>query len=207
MTFGRTAFFILLFGLTSASVILQANAAHAPRKPELTDPSYTSCRMREECLVVRPPCSAPITVNVAHFEEVHRWFEYLRPFHTCADWIPLPDVKTNSCIKNRCTLELTEPKAPEPDNSPQAKDEHYCDKDRDCTVVLGDCCVKNFVNTKNADRLRAEIRDKALLATCFYPDRRHVKNLRCEEHKCTADLEVPLELPDPTHMSKMRCEQ
>ncbi|TAL31160.1 MAG: hypothetical protein EPN97_11275 [Alphaproteobacteria bacterium] len=176
-------------------------------KPNLADPSYTACKTDNECLIVRPACSAPLAVNAHRFKEVDAWFEYMRPFYKCADWLSQLDVKKKACVKNRCTVELAQAVPPEPDNSPQAKDPNYCDTDSECTVVLGDCCVKSFVNTKNAPRMRAEIKAKEHLANCFFPDRRHVQNLRCENHKCTAELEVPSELPDPTHSLKDKCEQ
>ena len=188
---------------------MPALASHRGQQsqPKLADPAYTACKTDKECLVVRPACSAPIAINAGRYEEVNRWFEHIRPLQKCADWLPFIEVKKKACIKNRCALELEAAKPPEPDNSPQAKDPTYCETDSECTVVLGDCCVKNFVNTKNAPRMRAEIKAKEHLANCFYPDRRHVQNLRCESHKCTAELEVPSQLPDPTHSLKDKCEQ
>jgi hypothetical protein len=208
-SFSRAAAVALILFLLMASLPAAA-ARHTPRQPKLADPSYTECKADYDCLIVRPACSAPIVVNGRRYEEVHAWFEYIRPLQKCADWLPNLEVKKKACVRNRCTIEVEQaapPVPPEPDNSPQAKDPHYCDTDKECTVVLGDCCVKNFVNTKNAPRLRAEIKAKEHLANCFFPDRRHVQNLRCENHQCTAELEVPSELPDPTHSLKDKCEQ
>lgn len=201
------AAFIMVLLLATAATSGSAARYTPHRQPKLADPAYTVCKEDYECLVVRPACNAPLAINIRRFEEVRAWFEYIRPLQKCADWLPYMEVKKKACVKNRCTLELEEAKPPEPDNTPQAKDPNYCDKDSECTVVLGDCCVKNFVNTKNAPRLRADIKAKEQLANCFYPDRRHVRNLRCEKHKCTAELEVPSELPDPTHSLKDKCEQ
>jgi hypothetical protein len=200
--FRAAALVLLMILLTAAGAGATRYKPHS--KPDLADPAYTSCRTDDECLIVRPVCSAPLVVNARRFQEVQAWYEYMRPFYKCADWLPPLDVKKKACVRNRCTVELAQA---EPDNSPQAKDPYYCDTDSECTVVLGDCCVKSFVNTKNAPRLRAEIKAKEHLANCFFPDRRHVQNLRCEKHKCTAELEVPSQLPDPTHSLKDKCEQ
>lgn len=176
-------------------------------QPNLSDPAYTACKTDNECMVITPACSAPITVNRRHFTEASIWFRHISQYKDCPTSMELPKVISKQCVKNRCTIETTQPEPPKPDNSKQAKDPHYCDTDDECTVVLGDCCVKNFVNTKNAPEMRAQIKYNERLATCFYPDRRHVKNLRCENHQCTADLEVPSEMRDLTHHSKDACEQ
>lgn len=205
--FSRAAAAVFLVILLTAAMPAIASRPVPQTKPDLSNPVYTACKLDNECIVLRPACSAPIAINALRYEEVSAWFEHLRPLQKCADWVPQLDVKKRACVQNRCTLEFEPAKPPEPDNSPQAKDPHYCEKNSECTVVLGDCCTKSFVNAKNAPRMRAEIKANEHLAKCFYPDRRRVKNLRCEENKCTADLEVPSQLPDPTHRLTSKCEQ
>ena len=199
----RTAFAVL-FCLCAA---IGAARAFNYFQPNMADPIYTQCKTDDECLVIHPACSAPITVNRRHFQVVYTWYRHISQYKNCPEDMDLPKVTKKQCLKNRCTLEMTQPEPPKPDTSKQALDPHYCDTTEECTVVLGDCCVKNFVNTKSAPHMQAEIKAKENLATCFFPDRRHVKNLRCENHLCTAELEVPSELRDLSHRSKDKCEQ
>jgi hypothetical protein len=202
----RFPFWIALFALACIAVPARAYELH---EPHLVDPAYTQCLTDKECAIVEPACSAPITVNQRHFIQVDIWFKHLSRNIQCPSLTSLPKVVKKQCVKHRCTLELSQPEPPKPDapkpappEGAMAKDPHYCDKNEDCTVVLGDCCEKNFVNTVSAPDLQAQITANERLATCFFADHRHVKNLRCENHQCTADLEVPSELPDPTHHSK-----
>jgi hypothetical protein len=210
LTLSRLAFLSLI-----ALCICAATArAYQYPTPLLADPAYTQCHKDTDCKVVHPACSAPITVNRRHFDQVDLWARRTARHQSCPALTALPKVVSNKCVKQRCTLELIQPAPPAPGpavpppavvNKPA--DMHFCEKDADCTVVLGDCCVKNFVNTASAPDLAADIKEHERLATCFFPDRRHVKNLRCENHQCTADLEVPNEMPDPTHSTKDKCEQ
>ena len=201
MTARFRCFFIAAIAL--GAILALAAPARAGGPPLLADPAYTACHTDEECKIIEPPCSAPITVNLRHYAAVDLWFQQNRQKSQCM--INLPRVIKKACVRNRCTLELTQPLPP--DTSKQAQDPHYCDKNEECTVVLGDCCVKNFVNATSAPQMESQIRANERFATCFYPDRRRVKNLRCENHQCTADLEVPSELPDPTHRTKDKCVQ
>jgi hypothetical protein len=182
--------------------------ASAQRGPNLADPVYNVCRSSDDCAIVRPPCGAPLGVNKPHEDEVNGWYNFLRPSTKCADWITLPEAKDVICVKNRCVVELAE-SGSSPDASPYEKDPGYCEKNEDCTTVVlqEDCCVKHFVNTVQAERVRRQLFDKRYERICPSIDRRHVKDLRCENNKCTADLEVPLELPGMLLKLKAKCEQ
>lgn len=197
----RLACLALLCGMLSLKPAL------ADQRPNLADPGYTFCEANTDCKIIHPRCSAPITVNQRHYIETDMWFRHEDQYKSCDDSLALPEVKSNSCVNHRCALELTAPVPQKPDNSKQAKDPTYCDKDDECAVVLGDCCEKRFYNTKNAPRIQADINYHTSPSACFFPDRRHVANLRCEKHKCTADLIVPPELDDPDHNLKGHCEQ
>ena len=185
-----------------------ARAGLSFRHPQLnlSDPVYTVCRATADCTVVNPPCGAPIAVNKVHEDEVNSWYDSLRPSLKCADWIKLPYVKGISCVKNRCAAELTD----EPvDPSPYVKDPGYCEKNEDCTTVVlpEDCCDKHFVNQQSAAGLHKKLYNNRFTRMCRTIDRRHVKNLRCENNRCAGDLEVPLELPGSLMKMRGQCEQ
>jgi hypothetical protein len=200
---------IPLFLVAALCIALPARASqkhhpNQPPPPNMDEPYL--CGKDADCTIVRPPCGAPISINKRNYARVNKSYEIMRPYYKCADWIPIPEAKGVTCLQNRCKALLGEAK---PDTSPQAKDAHYCDEDKECQVVLGECCEKNFVNSKNAPKLRRKVEEEKTDAImCFHPDRRHVKNLRCEKHQCTADLEIPEELMDDSnHSLKDKCEQ
>jgi hypothetical protein len=196
--------FILLLCLGVLAFASPADARHKnAQQPPNPDAPYM-CVKDQDCTVVHPPCSAPLTVNYHYRAQMEAQYDQVRHYYHCADWIELPEVKSLSCIEHRCKAVLG---PPVPDTSPQAKDPHYCDKDSECEVLLGPCCSKDFVNSKSAPKLRKKAAEDPAQKTCFFPDRRHVQHLRCEKHQCTADLEVPLELPDDNHSLKDKCEQ
>jgi hypothetical protein len=191
------AFFFILFSLAAAPA--------AAERPNLADPAYTVCRASTDCAIVYPPCGAPAAVNKPHERQVAAWYDHLRPHAQCAPWLKLPEAGALSCVKNRCTVALVE----EPKDAPPEEDRRVCESDADCVAVVewDDCCDKHFINGKYADRLRAEIEYNKRIRFCPAFDRRHVKNLRCENRQCTADLEAPLELPGMLLKLRGKCEQ
>ncbi len=203
--------FALLFCLAFAAASLPA-AADAPLtgRPDLTNPAYTLCQKDDECLAVSPACAAPVAVNTRYYGQVYLWYKRLSERMTCDTSLTLPRVKSEQCVQHRCTLELIKPEAPKPANAKLLENPSYCDADDECRALIltDDCCVKHFVNKDSTPRMEAEIKAKAVLTTCFNFDRRHVTHLRCENHQCTGDLEVPNEaVDDSRHTGKDRCEQ
>lgn len=194
---------LILTGLIAAAPALAAT----PKRPNLADPVYTVCRASPDCVVVHPPCGVPIAVNRPHEKEVTAWYDRLRPQMQCADWLEIPEAGAVTCVKNRCAVELLEPAAEKPAPAPP-EDRAWCAQDADCVTVVewDDCCNKHFINQKYADRLRAEIEYNRRIKFCPAYDRQHVKNLRCENNRCTADLEAPLELPGMLLKLRGKCE-
>jgi hypothetical protein len=195
----RYVFFALFMFL--ALPALAAEDDFAPRaiivSPNLSEQKYNVCKTDDECVVVNPPCGAPMTFNKQSQLFMQGYFNAVGGKVTCADWLKIPRAKKTSCVKSRCAIELTEPMTPPPrtnfDKEPQ-----YCEKDSDCETVIGDCCEASFLNKPHADRMRADREfAKDTSKVCLFYDRRKVLNLRCENKKCTADLEVPLQIDYP----------
>jgi hypothetical protein len=178
--------------------VLAAADDFAPRavlvSPNLSEPMYSKCKTDDECVVVTPPCGTPMTFNKKSQLFLQGYFNALGGSFVCADWLKVPRVKKTSCVKERCAIELTEPMTRPPQTSFD-KEPQYCEKDSDCETVINECCEASFLNKPHADRMRADSEfAKNAPKICHHYDRRKVLNLRCEDKKCTADLEVPLQL-------------
>jgi hypothetical protein len=170
--------------------------------PNLSEKTYSICKTDDECVVVTPPCAAPMAFNKKSQLFLQGYFNRLAGNVTCADWVKVAQAKKTACVEERCTIELTEPKTPPPKTAFE-KEPQYCEKDSDCETVIGDCCEASFLNKTHALKMRADmVFAKDAPKTCFQYDRRKVLNLRCENKKCTADLEVPLELDYLPHELK-----
>jgi hypothetical protein len=197
----------MLFALMML-ICLPALAAedNAPRailiSPNLSEQMYNECKADDECVVVTPPCGTPMTFNKKSQLFLQGYFNAVGGSFHCADWLKIPRVKKTTCVKSRCAIELTKPMTPPPQTKID-KEPQYCEKDSDCETVIGDCCEASFLNKPHADRMRADrefAKDSPKL--CHNYDRRKVLNLRCEDKKCTADLEVPLQLDYQPHELK-----
>jgi hypothetical protein len=197
--------FLAIFLLCCAVPVYAQEEGRPPAlhvAPNLIDPQYTVCQRDDECVVVTPPCAAPMTFNKKHQLFLQGYFSGTATSFACPDWLKIPRVKKTECVKQKCAIELTEPQPPPPqtkfDTEPQ-----YCEKDSDCETVIGDCCAASFYNHTHAFHKRAEMEyKKDAPKSCFGIDKRKVVNLRCQDKKCTADLEVPLELDYQPHELK-----
>ena len=192
----RYVFFALFMMITLPALAADDDTGPRPVlvSPNLSEQMYNKCKTDDECVVVTPPCGTPMTFNKQSQLFMQGYFNAVGGSFTCADWLKVPQVKKTSCVKERCAIELTEPLPRQPQTEFE-KQPQYCEKDSDCETVIGDCCEASFLNKIHADRMRAAREfAKNTPKICLLYDRRKVLNLRCENKKCTADLEVPLQL-------------
>ncbi|MDE1151575.1 MAG: hypothetical protein PW788_03475 [Micavibrio sp.] len=146
--------------------------------PNMNDSGIYSCTDSTECVIVTPPCNAPIAVNRSAQQNLQGWYDSQRSQMNCTNTAGSNMAAicsgAHTCIIAR----------PGQNGVPRRDNPGYCDTNEDCTVVADACGRKKAVNAGTAGN-QAPAADGSS-ANCSYTDQTKVKSMQCKNHLCTA---------------------
>ncbi|MBI1215549.1 MAG: hypothetical protein GC185_07000 [Alphaproteobacteria bacterium] len=165
---------------------------------DLSQKKYYFCHDASQCAMVQMPCGGAVVINKYAAVDLQGWYDFMKPRYKCAPWLKRMTAKNVTCENYMCRADIVPYVAPV-DNSPAGRDPMYCDTPDDCQAIDQNCGIIGTVNKKYGDKLQEQYKKLERSTYCDQRDRRTLKRLTCEKHKCGVELNEAYEAPFRLH--------